>query len=238
MTAGGRTFTAVYKSLFINAYVDYGNGALDSEGRTYYEVHTGCEAYGNNVWRDGAEDNKPGIAHKIVNVTSWDEGNMPGANYLPVGWDIFYLDENANLYDENTWKSGVNENEGDGTAKYDLVFRANWKAYNEFFFRINDTSYQAYCALGKNFKLYYFNNGRSVAKEDAVLNKTESSIILLFTPVLENFSWDGFFKKEMWDMVSLKFDPVFVPKSMFTVEGMTGLFRAAIDAIGNLIKEA
>ena len=234
MVAGGRTFTAVYRPVFYNAYIDYGNGKVDAEGNKY-EERLLCEAYGADAWRDGAEDNDPGIAHTVVNGTSWGENNMPGKNYLPTGWEVYHLDKNASLDDESTWKPGIND-EGTGEVKSDLVFRATWKQYNEFFFRVMDTSNKTYCALGKNFKMYYFRNGRSADKSDAVLNEKDSTIIVFFKPVLENFVFKEFFNKDMWSQVCLRFDPIELPKSMFTIGGMTGLFRAAFDAIVNAIK--
>ena len=234
MIAGGRTFTAVYRPVFYNAYIDYGNGKVDAEGNKY-EERLLCEAYGADAWRDGAEDNDPGIAHTVVNGTSWGENNMPGKNYLPTGWEVYHLDKNASLDDESTWKPGIND-EGTGEVKSDLVFRATWKQYNEFLFRVMDTSNKTYCALGKNFKMYYFRNGRSADKSDAVLNEKDSTIIVFFKPVLENFVFKEFFNKDMWSQVCLRFDPIELPKSMFTIGGMTGLFRAAFDAIVNAIK--
>ena len=60
-------------------------------------------------------------------------------------------------------------------------------------------------------------------------------VILMFIPKLDGFSWDGFFSAEMWKNVSLRIDPFFLPKEMFTWEAFSGLFKALGTAIKTLI---
>ena len=61
-------------------------------------------------------------------------------------------------------------------------------------------------------------------------------IILFLKPSLENFNIKQFFNAEMWKNVSLRIDPFFLPKAMFTPEAIAGLFKALFTAIGTLIK--
>ena len=157
----------------------------------------------------------------LVKGIDWGGERSPAPNTLPTGWEAFHLDADSKLDDDSTWKPGINA-EDSNTIKSDLVFRASWRTYKQFFFRVTDTAGAEYCALGKNFKMYYFANGRSCTRDMATLNPTDSTIVILFKPVFENGS--------------LRLDPISVPKSMFTIGGMTGIFRAIVDAIVNAIK--
>ena len=217
MTSGGRTFDAVYTSFKYNVYIDHGNGRTDENGNVAYEVRKLAVTYGDDAW---AEGETRGIASIVTNLV-WTADIKPEGNVLPTGWEIYHLENDADLYDETKWKEGIND-DGSSIVESSIVFRATWKTYNQFWFRVMDTTNHEYCALGKNFKMYYFKDGRASDRKSAVLNPSDSMLIILFKPVFDNGS--------------LRFDPITVPKSMFTVAGMTGLFRALVDAIGNLIK--
>jgi len=160
------------------------------------------------------------------------DGNKPGENYEVVTWNIYHVEEGKDIYDKNNWKPGIND-EGSTKAYSTLIYQPEWKHHTEFFFRIYGTDGKIYSALGKNFKLYYWDNNYVCERGDTKVNKDPvNNIILLYIPTIENWDWDRFFDCDMWSSITLRIDPFDVPKSVFTLESFIGL----MGALGNLIK--
>ena len=236
MPAYGLDLYAAYQLGTIQVYVDYNNNSslpLTETMALSSVLSTNPLYYGDDVERemDIEAGIEMGIGDMVRNSIITD-GNRPGENYEVVDWKIYYVDEGKDPYDKENWKEGINS-EGTTIAKTTLIFQTQWKHHTEFFFRVYSTDGKIYMALGKNFKLYYWNNNYVCERNETSLNKnSDGTIVLLLLPTIENWDWNRFFEADMWSNITLRFDPLFAPKSMFTPEGMLGLFQA----LGNLIK--
>ncbi|MBQ7122584.1 MAG: InlB B-repeat-containing protein, partial [Clostridia bacterium] len=244
MPAYGLDLYGSYLKQRILLYVDYNNNRVDEEGKPLPLEETMAVTpiitnnpilYGDDVER--LPDIEAGIEMGVgteVKRSLITTGDRPGENYEVVGWNIYHVENGANVFDKNNWKPGVND-EGTTNAYTTLIYQPEWKHHTEFFFRVYGTDGKIYMALGKNFKLYYWtNNYISNRKEAAVNEDPENLVILLFLPEFENWDWNRFFDFEMWSNVTLRFDPVYAPKSMFTIDAFIGLMKALGNLIGSL----
>ena len=231
LPVGGAKYYAIYEALSIKVYVDWNSKEDDSDwvaiGQTV--------SYGDDTKRGEYNSVDRGVYHYVTSGLTVSDLEKPSAYHEIVGWKIFHV-KNADTYkDASTWIEGTND-EGTFIARDTIIYQAQWKLQKDFFFRVYDTSGALSMGLGKDFKMYYWKDNRVVDKDRAEILTDETMIIFLFIPKLENFSWDGFFKIDMWKNVALRFDPFFLPKAMFTPEAIGGLFKALFTAIGTLIK--
>ncbi|MEE1139756.1 MAG: hypothetical protein U0M02_14890, partial [Acutalibacteraceae bacterium] len=231
MPAYGLDVYANYYAQSILIYVDYNNNKTDENGNPLPLKDTlalsslltqNPVVYGDDLEREEDIENKisMGVGTLIMRgiIT---EGNRPGENYEVASWNVYHVEEGADIYDKANWKPGVND-EGSTIAKSTIIYQPEWKHHSEFFFRVYGTDGKIYMALGKNFKLYYWNNNYVCKRGDTQVNKDpENNIILLYKIAFETEGG-----------LTVRLDPVFAPKSMFTIEAMIALFGA----LGNLIK--
>ena len=231
MPAGGLDVYARYTAKSIKVYVDYNNGKTDENGEPLPLKDTLAETpltklypvyYGDDLER--AEDVENGIATgtgTLVQRAIISDGDTPGENYEVVSWNVYHVEEGADIYDKANWKPGVND-ESSTIAKTTVIYQPEWKHHSEFFFRVYGTDGKIYMALGKNFKLYYWNNNYVCERGDTTLNKDEENLVVLLFKI--GFETEG--------GLTMRLDPIYAPKSMFTWEAIKGLFGA----LGNLIK--
>ena len=201
--------------------------------KTAPEIRQNPVFYGDDV--EAIEDLEAGIAMgtgTLIKRQIITDGNKPGENYEVVAWNIYHVEEGKDVYDKENWKPGIND-EGTTLARTTLIYQPEWKHHTEFFFRIYGTDAKIYSAFGKNFKTYYWENNYVCKRGDTKINKDpENNIILLYIPTIENWDWNRFFDFNMWSGITLRIDPLDVPKSAFTIES----FIALMGALGNLIK--
>ncbi len=231
MPAYGLDVYARYTSKSIKVYVDYNNGKTDEDGNLLPLKDTLAETpltklypvyYGDDLERaEDVENNITMGTGTLVMRSIIAEGDMPGDNYEVVAWNTYHVEEGADIYNKENWKPGIND-EGSTIAKSTVIYQPEWKHHSEFFFRVYGTDGKIYMALGKDFKLYYWNNNYVCKRGDTTVNKDkENTVILLYKIAFET---DG--------GLTMRLDPIFAPKSMFTWSAIKGLFGA----LGNLIK--
>ncbi|MGN0573673.1 MAG: hypothetical protein ACI4IX_07010, partial [Acutalibacteraceae bacterium] len=246
MPAYGVTYYANYTSRVIKVYVDYNHGRVDEEGNPIESVQLSALSqsankdnwlyYGEDFERvaDDEAGIKQGAGPEIRNTLV--TGNLrPGENYEVVGWDVYHVKNEEDVYDQTKWIKGVND-EGSTIAKDTIVYQIQWKHHSEFLFRVYDTDGKLCKALGKNLKMYYWKNYNYATRKDAQVNaQPELLVIFFFKPTLENWDVTRFFDIEMWRSLSLRFDPFSVPKSSLTIEAFVAFMKMIPELIGNLI---
>lgn len=153
-----------------------------------------------------------------------------------IGWNIYHIGANDDVFDVSKWKSGIND-EGTAIAETPIIFQAIWLEHKDMLFRVYDTDGKIAHALGKDFKTYFWNNGEIVssAKEAPINKNKELYLAYILTMSIENWNWSEFFNIEMWQGLTLSFNPFPIPKSWFTWEGFKGLLEAIGNALGSLI---
>ncbi len=219
MIIGGRDYIAVYTTMTFGVYVDYNNGKnLDENGKKVLK-RSGSASYGEDVEFGDATYQAAGFTIRTESFASTN-GNLPSETSVSTGWKVFYVENPDDLNKPENWIEGYNA-KNDGTKAYSiLIYQAQWMDYSDFLFRVNDTGGKLYCAITKDFKILYWNNDRAATKETAVLNPNEDNIIILYTISFDN---------------GLSFTPFAVNSSLFTIDGIIGLFKALGNAIGGLL---
>ena len=229
MKVGGTSYYAVYTVLTFNLYIDLNNGKENSV--VVFDVIK--PIYGEDVTVDRSET-EWGVKNNAFNY-GITKNDKPSEFYEIVDWKVYHVEDSATVKDSSTWHEGVND-EGTNLVTTHVIYQAQWKHHSEFLFRVYNVSGELTKALDKNFKWHYWRYNRITTKDNAPLNTDEAMIILFLKPSLENFNIKQFFNAEMWKNVSLRIDPFFLPKAMFTPEAIAGLFKALFTAIGTLIK--
>ena len=233
LKAGGTSYYAVYSALTFTLYIDLNNGKDNSI--TIYDVIS--PVYGEDVTVDRSETEK-GVKNTAFNY-GVNKIDKPSEFHEIVDWKVYHVEDSENIKetvkDRSTWHEGVND-EGTNLVTTHVIYQAQWKHHTEFLFRVYNTSGELCRALDKNFKWHYWQYGRITTKDNAPILTDDTMVILFLKPVLENFNIKEFFKIDMWKNVTLRIDPFYLPKSMFTPEAIAGLFKALFTAIGTLIK--
>ncbi|MGN0546826.1 MAG: hypothetical protein ACI4I3_05790, partial [Acutalibacteraceae bacterium] len=251
MPAYGVTYYANYTSRVIKVYVDYNHGRVDEEGNPVNSIQLSALSqsaikdnwlyYGEDFERKA--DDEAGIkqgAGPAIRNTLVTDSLRPGENYEIVGWDIYHVKNEEDVYDQTKWIKGVND-EGSTIAKETLVYQIQWKHHSEFLFRVYDTdgsfrNGNLYKALGKDLKMYYWKNGNYATRKEAQINnQPDLKVIFFIVPTLENWDVTRFFDIEMWRSLSLRFDPFWVPKSSLTIDAFIAFMKMIPELIGNLI---
>lgn len=152
-----------------------------------------------------------------------------------IGWNIYHVGAGEDPYTAE-WKEGIND-DGTTIAKTTLIFQPIWLAHKDMLFRVYDTDGNIAIALGKNFKTYFWNSGEIVSSinETAINRNTDLYFAYILTMSIEGFDWNEFFNIEMWQGLSLRFDPFAIPRSWLTWEGFKGIFEAIGNALGSLL---
>ena len=247
MPAYGAKYYANYTSRVIKVYVDYNHGRVDEEGNAIESIQLSALSqsankdnwlyYGEDFERKADDEAgiKQGAGPEIRNTLV--TGNLrPGENYEVVGWDVYHVKNEEDVFDKTKWIKGVND-DGSTIAKDTIVYQIQWKHHSEFLFRVYDTDAKICKALGKNLKMYYWKNGNYATRKEAQVNtQPELLVIFFFKPTLENWDVTRFFDIEMWRSLSLRYDPFSVPKSALTIEAFIAFMKMIPELIGNLIK--
>ena len=165
------------------------------------------------------EEGKASFKNTVQNYSIATE-NHPGETYVIVGWKVYHVEDGKDPYVRDNWHEGVND-EGTNNAYSTLIFQPEWKEFGDFLFRVYDTDGKLYMALGKNFKLYFWDSGNYVSSyKDTKYNRDpENNIVLFFT-----ISFEG----------GLSFKAFPIPKYIFTLDGFIGLIKALGNLIGSL----
>ena len=215
MVAGGVTYTAVYNKVQLKVYVDYNNG---SEPQSLSTVR-----YGDDTMAEGDETGEGRGIYYVVKTIQLD-AYRPTETHESIGWTVYHVHDEADVNDPTKWHEGVND-DGTNEAKYTLIYKNEWKQHGEFFFTLYGTDGKIFCALGKNFKLYFWENRRSCDKDDANFLHNPELLVLFLKP--------EFVKDESG--LCLKLTPFALNRSLFTFENIGALFEALGTLLGSLI---
>lgn len=152
-----------------------------------------------------------------------------------IGWNIYHIGAGEDPLTAE-WKPGIND-EDTAIAKTPIIFQAVWLEHKDMLFRVYDTDGKLAHALGKDLSTHFWNNGEIVssASETAINRNTELYLAYILTMSIENWNWDEFFNIEMWQSLTVSFNPFPIPKSWFTWEGFKGLLDAIGNALGSLL---
>ena len=237
MPAGGLELYARYQNKAIAVYVDYNNATAENGltlnetmmAGTFYKAYYGLDIKG--VYPDGSAPLYDQI--RTMTIT-----NVPGENYVCMGWDVYEVEEGADVYDTNNWTKveGIADAES-YNATTTLIFQAKWMSYGDFIIRLYDTNHKLIKALGKDFKMYYWASEIATDKEhaDPVNHLPDGLVILLYIPTLEGFDFNRFFEAGMWSSLTLKIEPFAVNKTFFDIKNIGALFEALGGLLGNLL---
>ena len=220
MPAKDLAFVASYVKNAVTVYVDENNLSEKDLNQSISTFRAVTLMYGQDVTENKEEY---GQRTFVTAVTS-----QYYANEVPseiVGWEIYHIHDAGDLYNEDKWDEGVND-EGTNIAKDTLIFRPIWKAHKDMLIRLYDTSDKIYFALGKDFKFHFWKDGTIVnGFGDVEVNRDpENNIVLFHTMEIERL--DG--------GISFRFDAYPIPKYIFSIDGMIGIFKMLGNLIGSL----
>ncbi len=218
MVAGGREYVAVYVVKSYRVYVDYNNGKTNEDGSIILK-DAGSVSYGEDIEFGDADYQAAGFTIRTESFGRTN-ANLPSEDAVHMGWKVFYVENAADVNDPSKWVEGYNA-ANDGTKAYStIIYQAQWKTYGDFLIMVNDTEGYLFFALGKDFSLNYWKNNRACDKASAEMKPNPDDIILFFQIDFTN----GF-----------TLTPFAVNSSLFTLEGIMGLFQALGNAIGGLL---
>ncbi|MEE1012189.1 MAG: InlB B-repeat-containing protein, partial [Acutalibacteraceae bacterium] len=231
MPAYGLDLYASYTEKRILIYVDYNVDKFDADGnklelkdtmKTTPFLTQNPVLYGDDIEALGdAEAEIPMGVGTMVKRGIITDGDKPGENYEVVSWNTYHVEDGKDIYDKANWIPGIND-EGTSNAYTTVIYQPEWKSHGDFFFRVYGTDGKIYMALGKNFKLYYWSNNYVSNRKDAAVNHDPENLVILLYKIAFEVE-DGF---------TVRLDPIYAPKSMFTWDAFVGL----MGALGNLIK--
>lgn len=224
---GGAKIYARYERKGFLFYVDYNNG-LENNIMKFGTIYYGDDPEYQNP--DNDADRGYGVElRKSRPLSSY----IPGDDYELVGWEVYYLDDAADINDPTKWHEGYNDRGDGSTEAYSaMVYKAQWVNYDELLYRVYDTDGELYSALSKSFKKYYWSADMPCDKADAALNaKPETEFVFFIKPSLENWDWNGFFTAEMWSNLHLRFDAIGLANDTFSPENIVQIIKLLISVI-------
>ena len=266
MHPGGMKYVAVYADQGINVYQHYNNeNSFEEDGtpilKRYATPKYGAHLLAGYLDPDATYD-QIGAGTEILNIRFGDTNPEKPEETQTIGWKVYHVTDPADLNNPDKWIEGFNEITDKNDPDYDLlkyptIFQAQWKANRDFFFRVYgevnvvltlpingeklSVSIQGgdlYCALGKDFKMYYWENQHITTKDLAVLESDDTIVPIFFMIRLENFDIKRFFDGEMWKHVYVRIDQLRLPfigtKSFYTFEGQKAFWEAITALIKNL----
>ena len=229
MPAGDLEIYATYANKSLNLYIDYNNGTKDAPltlAETMFESaqFSGYLYYNTDIENDIPEGELAPIA-EMIRRAGVSETNTPGATYELVGWNIFYVVDEADVYDVSKWNKGVSDVAGSTVAKYTLIFQAEWMAHKDFLFRVYNTEGALRSAIDKKFqKHFWYNNNPVASKDEAVpLNALPDSLIVF-----------GFMPKfEFTDGFAVRIDPIKISKAWLNPSNWGSLLEALFNGLSS-----
>ncbi len=216
MVAGGLEYTAIYDKLSVTVYVDYNNGGTPQSLETV--------KYGDDTMAAGDEFGEGRGIYYVVRTIQLD-AYRPTETHESVGWKAYHVHDEADVNDSTKWHEGVNC-DGTNEAKTTIIYKNEWKQHGEFLITLYGTDGKIYCGLGKNFKLYFWENRRACTRDEATLIHNPELLILFLKP--------EFVKDESG--LCLKLTPFALNRSLFTIENIGGLFEALGTLLGSLFR--
>lgn len=236
MPAKDVSYYAIYTTATIKVYVDYNHLAEKdlAQSMELFKIE-GREIllYGADITE--VKEEAPYYSRSFETVVMRSPITLKPADASEViGWSIYHVGAGEDPYTAE-WKPGVND-EGTTIANTTLIFQPTWLAHKDMLFRIYDTDGNLAHALGKDFKTYFWDNGKIVEsnKDTAINRNTELYLAYILTMSIENWNWDEFFNIEMWQSLTIRFDPFPIPRSWLTWEGFKGILDAIGNALGSL----
>lgn len=236
MPAKDVAYYATYRVATVSVYIDY-NYLADADLNQTLQLFKvdGVEIllYGDDIAK--VREEKPYYNRSFETVVKRAPITVSPADPSEViGWNIYHVapGEDPKLAE---WKPGVND-DGSTVATSTLIFQPIWIAHKDMLFRVYDTDGNLALGLGKNFKTYFWNAGAIVesAKDTPINKNTELYLAYILTMSIENWNWSEFFNIEMWQSLTIRFDPFPIPRSWLTWEGFKGLLEAIGNALGSL----
>lgn len=224
---GGAKIYARYTTKGFDFYVDYNNGK-ENRIMKYGKVYYGDDLEYQNP--DVDSDRGYGVELRKAPLLS---SYIPGDDYELIGWEVYYLDDSADINDPTKWHEGYNSLGDGSTIAYSaMVYKAQWVTYDELLYRVYDTNGKLYSGLSKKFQKYYWHNTMPCDKDDAALNAfPETEFVFFLKPSLENWDWSGFFTAEMWSNLHLRFDAVGLANGTFSPENIVQIIKLLIAVI-------
>ncbi|MBQ2841760.1 MAG: hypothetical protein IJE72_01835, partial [Clostridia bacterium] len=221
MPAKDLVYVASYVSQTVKVYIDYNHLETPDLTQSMEEFKKAALIYGQDITEVKSGDPYYERSFETLVKRSLIT-TRPEASEI-VAWNIYHVDAGADPYTAE-WKSGVND-AGTNLAATTLIFQPVWKAHKDMFFRAYDTADNIYLALGKDFKLHYWNTGVIVDKYSETQYNTdpENKIVLFFTIDID------------WENLTMSFEAFPISKSVFTIEGMLGIFEMLKNLIGSLL---
>ena len=236
MPAKDVNYVASYGTSTISVYVDYDFLADKDLNQTMQLFKAVPLLYGADVAVVKEEEPYYNRSYEtVVKRTIIPETSKPASPSEVIGWNIYHVAPGADPFTAE-WKPGYND-EGTTIATTTIIFQPIWLAHKDMLFRVYDTDGNLAHALGKNLKTYFWNAGAIVdsAKDTAINRNTDLYIAYILTMSIENWNWSEFFNIEMWQSLTLRFDPFPIPRSWLTWEGFKGLLEAIGNALGSLL---
>ena len=191
MVAYGVEVYATYAPVSLSVYIDYNYGTeeapVDLKDSMSKSNQFGKNLYyGVDVVNDIPANEQLSI-DRDIRMSTITEATRPGAQYEVVDWVVYYVTDEADVYDKTKWKEGYNEDANSTIAKYTLIYQVKWMAHKDFLFRVYNTDGDLRSALGKKFEKYFWYNSKPATKETAVALNTlpDRLIILGFLPKFE-----------------------------------------------------
>ncbi len=235
MPAKDVNYVASYSTSTISVYVDYDFLADKDLNQTLQLFKAVPLLYGADVAVVKEEEPYYNRSFEtVVKRALIPETSRPADPSEVIGWNIYHVAPGEDPFTAE-WKPGYND-EGTTIATTTVIFQPIWLAHKDMFFRIYDTDGNLAQALGKNFKTYFWNAGAIVesAKDTPINKNTGLYLAYILTMSIENWNWSEFFNIEMWQSLTIRFDPFPIPRSWLTWEGFKGLLEAIGNALGSL----
>ncbi len=228
MVAYGTTVEAYYLGAPLSVYIDYNYGTEKNpltleDTMSLSALYSRYVSVGVDVENDIPEGELASVA-QMIRMSGATESTSPGTNYEIVGWKIFYVENEEDVYKRDMWKEGISDISGSTIAKYTLIFQTEWMAHTDFFFRVYNTNGALRSALDKNFKTHFWYMDNPVEKEKAMpLNALPDRLIILgFMPKFEFES--GF---------SIRIDPISLSKAWLNPANWGALIKALIGGLSS-----
>jgi hypothetical protein len=219
---------ATYANKSLSLYIDYNNSTEDAP-LTLEETMIRSGQYSSFLYYDTDVENyipegELSSIADMVRMSGVSETNTPGTTYELVGWNIFYVVNEDDVYNKDMWKEGISDVEGSTLAKYTLIFQADWMAHKDFLFRVYNNEGALRSAIDKKFQKHFWYNNNPVAKEKAVeLNTLPDSMLII-----------GFMPKfEFTDGFAVRIDPITLSKAWLNPSNWGALLEALFNGISS-----
>lgn len=222
----------------------------DDDGNIVYEQKQATDENGELLFDESQQPIMVDDTSKPI-VDKDPKGNdtkRPYRNCEFIGWNYYYINEVVNqvenLPDQSEWIEGKGPVSDENGVKVTVthIAVAQWKSDKDFFFRVYssdtaaDSTIYLKVALGKDFKLYYWDDNKPCTRSEMAINKDKAGQTFLFyQPTFEELTYtnaDGSTETSK----SLRIDAVFADNSMgLNVTFLTALLQTAAPLLKTLL---